>query len=178
MKKSAILIISLFVTIAGFAQSMYSTNTNRVIISTIVNSDTVIIENLNNRVRINGDLDLLEVEYDNATARMVTEAKNISEERSDMIIKFHNEYLWLDERLKTDQKVLNFTDEIHVEINDMDQLIPVNFIIQRIRGGQGFNTMVEIRGSFNGEGLEEDFPHLKFESDLQFAIFLTVQAVN
>ncbi|MGB0805366.1 MAG: hypothetical protein ACPGRC_01670 [Salibacteraceae bacterium] len=177
--KKIILICSLLISSGVlFAQSMYSTTNNRVILSTIVNSDTVIVENLQNKVRINGDLHLFEVDYENYTSRLIGTAKNLSDERTDIHIRFYNEYLWLDERIKTTENNLEFVDDLIVEIGGREQTIPASFNIHRIRGGQGFNVMIEVRGKFNGEGIEDDFPNLKFETDLDFAIFLTVNVVN
>jgi hypothetical protein len=177
MIKNSILIILVLASTLGFSQGQYSTLTNRVIIATVVNSDTVLIENLNNKVLINGELDLLEVVYDNSTARMVSEVKNLSSERSDIQVKFYNEYTWLYDRIKFTETSIDFTDEIRVEIHGHEQVVPVNFRITRIRGAHGFKVMIEIRGSFSGTEMENDFPNLKFESDLDFTIYLRVQVV-
>lgn len=178
MKNNIIIIILLITGYTGFSQSQYSTLTNRVIISTIVNSDTVLLENLNNQVRINAELDLLEVEYDNSTSRIIGEVKNLPQERADIQVKFYNEYSWLYDRIKFTETSVDFKDEIIVEINGEEQTVPAHFLITRIRGAHGFKVMIEIRGTFNGLGMEQEFPNLKFESEIDFAIYLRVQVVN
>jgi hypothetical protein len=177
MKNFFLFGLSLLLSQFAFSQSNYLTSTNRVILSTIVNSDTVIVENLKNKVRVNGELGLLEVVYDNYDARLVKDRSN-PEERTSMVINFSNEYPWLDERIKTTENVIQFSDELNIEISGEEQTVPVNFIINRIRGAQGFLVMMEIRGQFSALGLEDHFPKLKFESDLSFAIFLTIQVLN
>ncbi len=177
MIKYFILLATLLASTISFGQSMYSTTTNRVVLSTIVNSDTILIENRKNNVRVNGNLDLVEIIYDNQDARIVGRT-NQREDRSDIQIKFFNEYLWLDERIKTTERVLNFKEELKVEINGMEQIIPVDFIISRLRGGQGFNVLMEIHGNFSGEGLEEDFPDLIIDGDIAFGIYLTIQVTQ
>ena len=178
MKIFYTLILSTFIGLTAAAQSNYMTLNNRVVLSTVVNSDTIVIENLKNNVRINGEIDLLEVIYDNQTARIVGRARETEEERSDISIKFFNEYAWLDERIKTTDGSINFKDDIHIAINNEEQSVPANFTITRIRGGQGFVVMIEIRGKFSGDGVHEDFPNLHLKSDLYYAIYLTVQVVN
>lgn len=161
----------------SYGQSMYSTNTNRVVLSTIVNSDTVIIENRENRVRVNGNLSLLEVIFNNREARLVG-LPDPREDRSEIEVKFFNEYLWLDERIKTTERTLDFKEELKIEINGREQIVPVDFRISPLRGGQGFNVLIEINGRFSGEGMEDDFPNLKIDGDIVFGIYLTVQVVN
>ncbi|MFT4753773.1 MAG: hypothetical protein ACI9GM_000027 [Salibacteraceae bacterium] len=178
MKNAILTILLVVASMYSYGQSQYSTLTNRVIISTIVNSDTVLLENLNNKVKINGELDLLEVVYDNSTSRIVSDVKNLPEDRADIQVKFYNEYTWLYERIKFTETTIHFKDVIIVEINGEEQTVPANFDITRIRGARGFKVMIEIRGLFSGEQMEQDFPHLKFESEVGFAIFLRVQVVN
>ena len=180
MKNILTLFIASFVlSLGAFTQSQYSTINNRVIISTVVNGDTIIVENTQNKVRLNGELELFHVEYDNYEARLVTGNGNIdSDERSDMIIEFFNEYSWLDEQLKTTQPVNQFTDELHVKIEDIEQTIPVDFLISRFRVSNGFTVIIQVSGNFSGKDLEDDFPNLKFESELHFVITLTVQVTE
>lgn len=181
MKKTLILFLFLQVCAFGlYAQSSYVTLSNRVLISGIINHDTLIIENLNNKVLINGELGQLSVEYNNQDARIVdhTPATLDDNERADITIQFWNEYAWLDERIKTTIPVEEFTDEINVAVGDEENLIPVDFKISKIRGIQDFSVMIQITGKFSGDALKEDFPDIKFEEDLQFAIFLTVQVTN
>lgn len=178
MRNIIVFSFSVFLPILVAAQSTYSTNTNRVILTTIVNSDTLIFENLENQVRINGELDLFEVEYNHLLSRMVSEAKNVTDEKADITITFRNEYAWLDERIKTTENSINFKDEIIIDINGNEQTVPVNFVITQIRGGHGFNVYIEVKGKFSTKGLETDYPSLKFESGVFFDIFLTVQVIN
>ena len=159
------------------AQSAYQVNNNRVVLSTIVNADTVIVESLKNQVAINGELDLIKVEYNNRDARVVGRIDQ-GEERSDIVIRFFNEYSWLDERIKMSENVMQFTDEIKVDVHGVETTVPVDFTINRIRGGQGFTVLIQITGNFSAKDLEEDFPHLNFQSDIMFGIYLTVQVVN
>jgi hypothetical protein len=181
MKKSLYLFLFLFVTILGtHAQSSYITLSNRVLISGIINQDTLIIENLKNKVLINGALGQLSVEYNNQDARIVdqTPATLDDDERADIVIQFWNEYAWLDERIKTTNPVEEFTDEINIAVGNEKTLIPVNFKISKIRGLRDFSVMIQITGTFSGDALKEDFPNIEFQEDLNFAIFLTVQVTN
>lgn len=160
----------------GWSQNQYSTISNRVLISTIVNGDTVLVENTANDVRLNGQIDLLNVIYHNSRSRIVTSNGNTdSEERTDMVIEFSGDYPWLDEQIKTTEPFSQFTDEMTVRIEAIEQYIPVTCEVSRVRGGFGFNVIIEITGTFTGEDLEDDFPNLKFESDLNFNITLTVR---
>lgn len=181
MKKTLYLFLILFLTVPALkAQSSYLTLSNRVLISGIINGDTLIIENLENKVLINGELGQLSVKYNNQDARIVdqTPATLDDDERADITIHFWNEYAWLDERIKTTIPVEEFTDEINVAVGNEETLIPVNFKISKIRGIQDFSVMIQITGKFSGDALKEDFPDIEFKEELQFAIFLTVQVTN
>lgn len=161
------------------AQSQYSTINNRVILSTVVNGDTIIVENTKNEIRLNGELELFNVRYDNHKSRLVTGNGNIdSEDRTDMIIEFYNDYSWLDDQLRTTQPVTQFTDELNVKIEEVEQIVPVDIMISRFRVSNGFTVIIQLNGNFSGENLEDDFPNLKFESELHFAITLTVQVTE
>jgi len=178
MKKLFTLSLFLFTLLAtGFSQSSYSVLTNRVILSVLVNTDTLIIENTKNKVSLNGELELFEVIYSNQDSRIVhgSEAREL---KSDITFKFWNEYPWLEEYLKSDAQEVKFTDELLIEVQGEEESVQANFTITRIRGGQGFVSMVEIEGHFSPEALQYDFPDLMFKKDLQFKIILQVQVTN
>lgn len=178
MKKLISIVLFTFVlTGVNYSQSSYSVLTNRVLLSVLVNNDTVLIENLKNKVRLNGELGLLEVIYSNQDARVVSGRKE-KELRSEILFKFWNEYEWLGERLKSDAQEVKFTDELLVDILGEEESIQANFTITRIRGGQGFISMIEIEGHFSPDALQYDFPDLMFKKDLQFKIILNVQVTN
>ena len=177
MKKHYLFILFTFLFVTGFSQSTYLTNTNRVVLSTVINSDTIIIESAINKVRINGELDLLEIEYDNSNARLVS-ANDKHDIESDFKLRFYNTYAWLDERIKTTQKSIEFTDEINIEANGFTKILPVNFMINRLRGAQGFSVLIKMKGKFHPNDIDEYFPKLKFETDLYYSIYLTVQVIN
>ena len=172
----SIFVVSFIFITTGWSQNQYSTISNRVIISTIVNGDTVLVENTSNEVRLNGQIDLVNVVYHNTQSRLVSSNGNTHpDERTDMIIEFSGEYQWLDEQLKTMEPFTQLTDEMTVRIESVEQYIPVDFEISRVRGAMGFTVIMNISGTFTGEDLEDDFPNLKFESDLNFNITLTVR---
>ena len=181
MKSTLTLVFSILLFITnGFGQNQYSTINNRVIISTLVNGDTILVENTSNEVRLNGQIDLLSVIYHNTQSRLVSSANGniVSNERSDMIIEFSGDYPWLDEQLKTTQPFGRFTDEMTVRIESTEQYIPVDIEVSRVQAGLGFTVILKISGSFSGEDLEDDFPNLKFDSDLNFNIALTVRVTE
>lgn len=177
MKKYLFILAFVLGCVQLHAQSAYQVNNNRVVLSTIVNADTVIVESIKNMVAINGELDLIKVEYNNHDARVVGRVDQ-GDERSDITIRFFNEYSWLDERIKMSENMMQFKDEIKVEAQGIETTVPVDFTINRIRGGQGFTVLIQMTGNFSGENLKEDFPHLNFQSDIMFGIYLTVQVVN
>ena len=178
MKKIYTLIILLFtVFITGYSQSSYTVVTNRVLFSVLVSNDTLIVENLKNRVRLNGEIGLLEIIYYNPDARIVGSEPG-SHLDAEITIKFWNEYSWLEEYLKSDVQVNSFTDELIIDIGGEEERIEANFVVTRIRGAQGFTSMLEIQGDFSPEPLKTDFPDLLFRKDLHFKIFLTVQVIN
>ena len=177
MKKYLFILSFVFGCVQLHAQSAYQVNTNRVILYSIVNGDTVTIESNKNKVILNGELDLIKVEYNNQEARVVGRVDQ-SDERSDISLTFYNEYAWLDERIKMSDYEAKFTDEIKIDLNGIETAVPVDFKINRIRGGQGFIVLMEITGRFSGESLQEELPNLNFQSDILFHIYLTVQVVN
>ena len=161
----------------GYSQSNYSVLTNRVLFSVLVNNDTLIVENTKNRVRLNGEMGLLEIIYYNQDARVVGSDFGRKLE-SDITFRFWNEYSWLEEYLKSDLPVITFTDELNIDISGEEETIQANFTVTRIRGSQGFTSMLEIQGDFSPEPLKADFPNLMFRKDLHFKIFLTIQVLN
>jgi len=178
MKKIFTLSIFLFaILLTGFSQSSYSVLNNRVVFSVLVNNDTLLIENLKNRVRLNGEMGLLEVVYYNPDARVVGSAPG-SHLDSEITFRFWNEYSWLEEYLKSDNQQINFIDDLYVDIDGMEETINASFSIHRIRGTQGFTTIIEIQGDFSPEPLKTEFPDLMFKKDLHFKIILTVQVTN
>ena len=179
MKKTLILAaFILTVSVTGFTQRSYSVLTNRVLISALVNNDTLIIENTKNVVRLNGELELLEVKYNNLDSRVVSPPQSTRELKSDITIKFGNEYSWLDERVKSTENQVSFSDELIVTVAGEEETIQAEFIFSNIRGGQGFLTMIEITGEFSPDALQYDFPDLMFKEDLKFKIILQVQVTD
>jgi hypothetical protein len=179
MKNIFLAFLLAFVSLIGFSQNNYSTISNRVLISGIVNNDTIIIENLKNKVALNGELGLLAVKYSNLDARVLGSYRDdLSTERSEIIVNFSGEYSWLDEQIKTTENTSNFTDEINVSLQSEEQTIPVDVLITRVRGIHGFMVIIQISGQFSALPLKEEFPDLHFTGDLSFAIALTVQVTN
>ena len=180
--KKALLFFFLFVLVCihGFSQSQYSVISNRVILSKLVNSDTLLVENQSNLVRLNGQIGLIEVEYHHLGSRVINQKTNeIKEPQMDVEITFYNEYLWLDERIKNSLNEMSFTDQMNVSIADFDLEVQVDFKIYRIRGTkQQFTVMIEITGVLPPEPLEENYPELNFHNDIPFQIILTVEATN
>tara|TARA_R110002050_G_scaffold109799_1_gene221380 strand:- start:111660 stop:112217 length:558 start_codon:yes stop_codon:yes gene_type:complete len=177
--KQITFIFLFFTSVFGFSQSHYSTVSNRVLISGIVNGDTVIIENIKNKVTLNGQLGILEVHYSNLDARVLGKFKDdLSPERAEIPIDFTGEYSWLDAKLKTTEIETHFTDDINVILNNEDQLIPVDVLITRVRGAHGFMVFLQMKGKFSPKALKEDFPNLKFTDDLLFSITLNIQVTN
>ena len=178
MKKLvSIVLFSFILSGVSYSQSSYSVITNRVLLSVLVNNDTVLIENLKNKVRLNGELGILEVTYNNLDSRIVS-GREDRELKSDITFMFWNEFEWLEERLKSDAQEVKFTDELLVVVQGEEEPIQANFTITRIRGGQGFISMIEIEGHFSPDALQYDFPDLMFKKDLQFKIILQVQVTN
>lgn len=164
---------------AAFSQSNYTILSNRVLLSAVVNNDTLILENLKNEVRLNGQMGLLEITYDNLSSRIVGETNQPHpDERTDVVVKFWNEYSWLEDRLKTSESSSDFMDELIVDVNGMEQTVQSHFIISRIRGAQGFTSMIEITGKFSPDSIEEEFSDLMFRNDLGFKIILSVRVFN
>lgn len=179
MKKHIILTFILFSSLLGFSQNNYSTVSNRVLISGIVNGDTAIIENIKNQVTLNGELGMLKVHYSNLDARVLGKFKNeLSPEREEIFIDFTGEYSWLDEQLKTTENETHFTDEVMITLNHEDQVIPVDVLITRVRGAYGFMVFLQMTGEFSPDALKEDFPQLLFAEDLKFSITLNIQVTN
>lgn len=180
MKKTIfILSIILATAVNGLAQSQYYTLSNRIVLSGVLNQDTFLIENIKNNVTLNGELGLLKVEYNNQDAREVSnEFDDYSRSRGDIVIVFWDEYAWLDENLKTSQPFVSLTDEIHVSLNGEEIVVPVDITITRIRSGQGFTSMIEIKGEFNADSLKLDFPDFDFKENVSFTIQLTAQVRN
>lgn len=178
MKKHfTLLFFGLFIIMSGYSQSSYSVLSNRFLLSALVNNDTLIIENIKNKVRINGEMGLLEVIYYNPDSRIVSGA-DPRPLNSEITFKLWNEYPWLEERLKSDAQTFSISDEILVNVQGEEESVPANFTFSRIRGSQGFIYIIEIQGSFSPEALKYDFPDLKFKQDLQFKIILNVQVTN
>ncbi len=164
---------------SAFSQSNYMILSNRVLISAVVNNDTLIIENLKNEVRLNGSIGLIEVKYDNVTSRIVGDNNPRNpNERADIKVKFWNEYSWLDDRLKTSDNSSDFNDELLVDINGTEQTVNAHFIISRIRGYQGFMSMIEITGKLSPESIQEEFTDLMFRNNVGFKIILKVKVYN
>ncbi len=171
------LFFTIFLVITSYSQSSYSVISNRVLLSALVNNDTLIIENIKNKVRLNGDLGLLEIIYYNPDSRIVS-GSDPHPIKAEITFKFWNEYPWLEERLKSDAQSFTLMDELLVEVHGEEETIPATFIFTRIRGRQGFVYMIQIQGDFSTDGLEYDFPELKFKQNLHFEIVLKVQLVN
>jgi hypothetical protein len=180
--RQKLLFLSLFwlIGVAGWSQSQYSVISNRVIFSTLVNNDTLLIENPSNDVRVNGQIGLVEVIYHHLGSRVMNQkTQEIREPSLDFEVKFYGEYLWLDERIKNSVNEMSFMDHINVHIVDYDLDLPVDFKIFRIRSTkQLFTVMIEISGVMPPEPLEEHFPELNFHNDIPFKIILTVEATN
>lgn len=179
MKYLYTLILFLFSTY-GFSQSQYSATSNRVVLTGVINQDTFLLENIQNEVNVNGDLHLLELTYHNLDARRVSKIMNeFSEQRGDFSLKFHNEYLWLDEMLKTDKAVTTGSDDIYVTFEGTEILVPVQITISNLRGvGQGFQTRIEMFGQFDPEEIGMEFEGYDFKEDVYFTIQITVSVVN
>lgn len=178
MKKIFTLSIFLFAAfVTGYSQSNYTVLNNRVVFSVLVNNDTLLIENLKNKVRLNGEIGLLEVVYYNPDARVVGSEPGTHLD-SEITFRFWNEYSWLEEYLKSDNQEINLIDDMYVDIDGVEETIHANFSIHRIRGAQGFTSIIEIQGDFSPEPLKEDFPELMFKKDLHFKIVLTVRVTN
>lgn len=179
MKYIFALFITAFSTLC-FAQSQYGVTTNRVVLTGVVNQDTFLLENIQNTVHINGQLNQLEITYNNQLSRRVSKVMNeFTEERGDFSIKFHNEYLWLDEMLKSDQPVNTGSDNMYITYNDTEIMVPVHFTISRLRGsGQGFQTRIEMFGQFNPEEIGMEFEGYDFKEDIYFTIQVTVSVQN
>lgn len=175
MKNIFSLSIFLFtILVTGYSQSNYTVTHDRVVFSVLVNNDTLLIENLKNKVRLNGDLGLLEVIYYNPDARIVGSAPG-SHLESEITFKFWNEYSWLDEYLKSENPELNFVDDIYVAVEGEEENIQANFSISKLRAAQGFTSIIQIQGDFSPEPLKTEFPDLMFKKDLHFDIVITVR---
>ena len=176
-KQFTLLLFTITLAITGYSQASYSVLSNRVLLSALVNSDTLIIENTKNKVRLNAELGLIEVVYFNPDSRIVSGAEP-RELASEITFKFWNEYTWLEDRLRSDAQTFTLTDDLIVEVQGEEDTIPVTYTFTRVRGGQGFIYIIQIQGSFSPDALEYDFPKLKFKKDLQFEIVLNVQGTN
>jgi hypothetical protein len=177
-----ILLSFIFATLStlAFSQSQYSVTTNRVVLTGVINQDTFLLESINNTVQINGQISLLEIIYHNAKSRNVSKVvTDFTEERGDFDIMFHNEYLWLDEMLKSDQAVNTGSDQMLITFEGNELSVPVKFTISRLRGiGPGFKTRIEIFGQFDPEEIGMEFDGYDFKEDVYFNVQLTVLVEN
>lgn len=180
MKKNLLLFAIVLVgSLTGFAQNMYSTSSNLVMLSGVLNQDTFLIESIKNKVQVNGALNTLEVIFNNQDARTVSdEFHDYEQQRGDIEIIFWNEYEWLDEYIKSTEPIITITDEINISLNGEEILVPVTITFSRLRGGQGFNSRIEIKGSFPADSLKFDFPDFDFKEEVSFMIQLMVQVRN
>lgn len=164
----------------SMAQSQYGVTTNRVVLTGVINQDTFLLESIDNTVQINGQINLLEITYHNENSRRVSKVMtDFAEERGVFDLKFYNEYLWLDQMLKSDQPVNTGSDQIYVVYNEQELMVPVHFTISRLRGaGAGFKTRIEMFGQFNPEEIGMEFDGYDFKEDVYFTIQVTVLVEN
>ena len=181
MKKNILfLLLFVFTLIDAYSQSSYSVSSNRIIMSTLVNNDTLLIENRKNNVRINGQMELLEIEYHHMDSRIINQKTNETRTPElDFVVLFSNEYSWIDDRVKTSVNEQNFTDDINIEIEGEVTEVPIDIKIYGIQGArQVFTVLMEFSGVLSPEPLEKNFPELEFHNEIPFRIILTIEVSN